>query len=443
VSVFAWTTAQADVQKALLGSATARTNLAKQAAAAVRDRGADGVNLDFEPLASGYADEFVLFLKAMRTELNRIKAGYQLTYDTTGYIGNYPLEASVGSGAADAIFVMGYDYRTAGTGTVGSIDPLSGPKYDLTDTVRAYTARVSPSRVILGLPWYGRAWSTTSSAVRATNQSGTKFGSSTAVNYESVTDLVAKYGRKWDSVEQSPYLVYQRQNCTASYGCVTSWRQVYYDDGASLKLRLAMVNDYGLRGAGMWALGYDGGHSELYRAYTESFLVDKSAPQAGVKMLAGSQGDEGFVVSWSAKDVSAVASYDVQVSTSGGAWTGWLSGTKATSDVWLGHDGTGYAFRVRARDAKGNTGSWNVSSVYDATPSIAVGGFGKVATDGLAFRTGPGTDATKLGSLDAGTILAITSGPVSADGYSWYEVVQPIREWGPVTFVERGVWVAF
>ena len=182
ISVFAWSTSQANVQRRSSAARRPAANLAKQAAAAVRDRGADGVNLDFEPLASGYADEFVLFLKAVRTELNRVKAGYQLTYDTTGFVGNYPLEASVGAGAADAIFVMGYDYRTAGSSTAGSIDPLSGPKYDLTDTVRTYTARVSPSRVILGLPWYGRAWSTTTSAVRAPNQSGTKFGTSSRAN---------------------------------------------------------------------------------------------------------------------------------------------------------------------------------------------------------------------------------------------------------------------
>ena len=44
--------------RALLGSPTARVNLAKQAAAAVRARGADGINLDFEPIASGYGDEY-------------------------------------------------------------------------------------------------------------------------------------------------------------------------------------------------------------------------------------------------------------------------------------------------------------------------------------------------------------------------------------------------
>ena len=56
---------------------------------------------------------------------------------------------------------------SASSSTAGSIDPLSGPRYDLTDTVRAYTARVARSRLILGLPWYGRAWSTTTDDVRA------------------------------------------------------------------------------------------------------------------------------------------------------------------------------------------------------------------------------------------------------------------------------------
>ncbi len=442
ISVFAWTTSQANVQRAILGSAAARLNLARQAAAAVRDRGADGINLDFEPLASGYESQFVALLKTLRAQLNRIRSGYQITYDTTGYIGNYPLEASVGASAADAIFVMGYDYRTASSSTAGSVDPLSGPTYDLADTVRAYTARVSPSRVILGIPWYGRAWSTQTDGVRSRNISGARNGYSTAVNYESIVALIARYGRRWDSSEQSPYIVYRRRNCTSTYGCVTSWRQVYYDDATSMKRRYALVNDYGLRGAGLWALGYDGGRSELYRAISESFLVDKSAPLAGIDALPTTQLDEGFLVRWSARDTSSVVSYDVQASVDGGAWRTWLTRTKTTSDVWPGRDGHTYAFRVRATDSKGNVGSWNTTSNGIASPQLAVGGFGRVIQDGLTYRTGPDTSAARLGKLPKGTILAITRGPVASDGYTWWEVTEPIREWGPVSFVERGVWVA-
>ncbi len=442
ISVFAWTTAQANTQRAILGSKAARLRLAKQAVAAIRDRGADGVNLDFEPLASGYADEFVALLKTFRSQMNKVRKGYQLTYDTTGYIGNYPLEASVGKGAADAIFIMGYDYRTSSSGTAGSIDPLSGPAYDLADTVRAYTARVSPSRIILGLPWYGRAWSTDDNGPRSKTLPGAKYGYSAAVNYENVVALVAKYGRKWDAIERSPYIVYRRKNCTSTYGCVTSWRQVYFDDAVSLKQRYAIVNDYGLRGAGMWALGYDGGHAELNRALSESFLVDKSAPQAGIRMLASTQGDEGFVVSWPARDTSRIVSYDVQVSVDGGPWAAWLTRTRARSEVWLGSDGHSYAFRVRAVDSKGNAGAWNIGSRWDATPKLEPGGFGRVVNDGLSYRSGPDTSAAKLGTLRAGTIVAVTRGPVSSDGYSWYEVTEPVREWSPVSFVERGIWIA-
>ena len=165
ISVFAWTSGQAALQGALLGNPAARQNLAVQAADAVRARGADGINLDFEPIASGYADEYTLFVRAVRAELDKRAAGYQLTFDTTGYIGNYPIEAATAPGGADAIFIMGYDYRTASSGYAGSIDPLSGPAYDLQDTVNAYAARVAPSKLILGVPWYGRAWSTVSDQV--------------------------------------------------------------------------------------------------------------------------------------------------------------------------------------------------------------------------------------------------------------------------------------
>ncbi len=52
VQSFAWTSSGVTRQKALLGSPAGRANLARQIAAAVRDRGADGVNLDFEPIVS-------------------------------------------------------------------------------------------------------------------------------------------------------------------------------------------------------------------------------------------------------------------------------------------------------------------------------------------------------------------------------------------------------
>ncbi len=86
---------------------------------------------------------------------------------------------------------------------------------------------------------------------------GPQYGTSVTAVYTVAADLASQYGRRYDSVEQAPWTAYQKQTCTTTYGCVTAWRELYYDDAASLKLRYDLVNQRGLRGAGIWALGYD------------------------------------------------------------------------------------------------------------------------------------------------------------------------------------------
>ena len=75
VQSFAWSSGGSTKQKALLGSATAGPALASNIARQIRDRGADGVNLDFEPLAAGYADEFVLAREARPHRARRRRQG--------------------------------------------------------------------------------------------------------------------------------------------------------------------------------------------------------------------------------------------------------------------------------------------------------------------------------------------------------------------------------
>ena len=91
VQMFAWTNSQARAQAALLGSPSRRARLAREIAAAVRERGADGVNLDFEPIVRGHSLDFVRFVRTLRAALNRHHRGYELTVDTTGYVGNYDI----------------------------------------------------------------------------------------------------------------------------------------------------------------------------------------------------------------------------------------------------------------------------------------------------------------------------------------------------------------
>ncbi len=442
VQAFAWSAGQAETQSALLGSAAARQKLARQVAAAVRDRGADGVNLDFEPLVSGRADEFVALVRSIRSELNRIHKGYQLTFDTTGYIGNYPIEAATAPGGADAIFIMGYDYRTASAGSAGSIAPLGGPAYDLVDTILAFTDRVPPGKLILGIPYYGRAWSTVSGKPRARTQTGAKYGWSTSVTYANAVALAKQHRRQYDRRDASAWIAYKRRNCTKAHGCVTSWREVYYDDAQSLRAKYDTINRYGLRGAGIWALGYDDTRPELYKVIVAKFLHDTTPPETGIDVLAVRQPDEGFVVGWSALDMNPIRNYDVQVSTDGGPWRAWLSKTRATDAVWLGRSGHAYAFRARATDAKGNRGRWDVTNLPSSRPTLHKGGFATVKTASLSVRSRPDTAGSVVSQLHRGDIVAITGGPVAADGYTWFKISGPLETWAPAEPVRGDVWVA-
>jgi spore germination protein YaaH len=433
IQSFAWSTGGATKQKALLGSSTNRLNLARNIAKAVSDRGADGVNLDFEPLSSGYAEEFTALVRSVRAELNKIASGYQVTFDTTGYIGNYPLEAATAPGGADAIFIMGYDYRSSGSGTVGSIAPIGGPAYDITDTILAYRARVPASKLILGVPYYGRAWSTSTDQLNAKNISGSTYGASAAVIYATGIELLQEHGRRYDTREGVAWTAYRRE---------TWWRQLYLDDATALKAKYDLINRYGLRGAGIWALGYDDERPELWAAIKSKFVSDSTPPVVGITRLSSVQLSPTFGVKWSGYDESGIARYDVQVAIDGGGWSSWKSGTTSTSGFYVGRDDRRYAFRVRATDVKGNTSTWSSLATASSPSGLAPGGFGMVRVDGLALRSSPTTSASQVGSVSTNNLLSITGGPVSADGYTWFQVSGPLKEWPAVSPVTSGVWVA-
>ena len=218
-------------RRALLGNPTARLNLAEQTAAAVRARGADGVNLDFEPIATGFDDEYTAFVRTLRIGAQQAAPGYQLTFDTTGCVGNYPIRPRPRRAAPTRSSSWATTTAARARRTSARSIRRRGRRTTSQDTIDAYAAKVSPSKLILGVPWYGRAWSTVSDAVNAKNQSGTKYGSSNTVVVDTAMDYAKQYGRRWDPRELSAWVAYQKQNCTATYGCVTTWRQIYYDDG--------------------------------------------------------------------------------------------------------------------------------------------------------------------------------------------------------------------
>ena len=105
--------------------------------------------------------------------------------------------------------------------------------------------------------------------------------------------------------------------------------------------------------------------------------IDTAAPKSQMKALPPIVDKTQVYVEWSSTDPHAeIASFDVQVKTDSGAWTDWLSGVTEKSGVFLGKDGSRYAFRARARDAADNLENFPESPMaatsVDISPPAAV-----------------------------------------------------------------------
>lgn len=253
VQRFSWTPGQARRTVALLQDPAARSSLVQDIVGVIRDRGIDGINLDWEPVPAAVRDDFTTFVRQLRAGLDGLHPGLQLTFDLTTALGSYDLPALTADDGADAALVMGYDYRVATAARSGSTAPLdSGSGFGLRGTVADALALVDPERVILGLPWYGRAWSTASADAHSLTQDPATFGASQTVEYGSALAQAQLTGRLYDDAEASAWSVYQAVACRS---CPETWRQLWYDDVDSFRTKVGLALEQGLRGIGIWALG--------------------------------------------------------------------------------------------------------------------------------------------------------------------------------------------
>jgi spore germination protein YaaH len=277
IESFAWDSAGAAAQTHLLSTPAASLRAAQQIAAEVHSRGAGGVNLDFEPIAPGQSANYVAFVKTLRQQLDLLQPGYELTFSATGRPTTYDLPNLLAPGGADAAFIMGYNLRGGSPAATGSIDPLTSTliSYDLTDAVHAFTSQVPASKVILGLPWYGEAWATgTSTALNAPPGNTTTYGQPVESPYSTASTWAAKdstttacqsgwpqpcvLGKFYDTGEQTAWTTYYGN----FGGTQNSWREFYFDDARALGARLDAIDGWNLRGAGIWALGYDNNNGD-------------------------------------------------------------------------------------------------------------------------------------------------------------------------------------
>lgn len=166
---------------------------------------------------------------------------------------------------ADAIFIMAYDFHRPTSENAGPVSPFDGSypttRLNLTKALESYLKVVPPEKLILGLPFYGYDWVVEGTQPMSARVEGNDLiGFSKSRTYAEITDLMIKKQIKplWDDTSKTPYFNYVDEE-------TGSVRQVWYDDSKSLTLKSSLVKDKGLLGVGVWALGFEGGYTDIWK----------------------------------------------------------------------------------------------------------------------------------------------------------------------------------
>jgi spore germination protein YaaH len=231
----------------------------------VDELGLDGVNVDVEALPFDLVADYGAFVGRLRTALRERLPDAQVSVATQANEVGAAMAAAAGAAGADRIFLMGYDYRTAGSqpGASAPIDRLDGEIKDLVWSLDLYgTLGVPTDRLILGLPLYGNTWPVIGPGFLAPS-SGRGDPWVPRRNLDVFAD--PRFEPTYEPTESVEFYAVPTAYATPDPGASgaspepVAWNAVYYDSPRSLTPKLQLANERGLAGAGFWAIGYERG----------------------------------------------------------------------------------------------------------------------------------------------------------------------------------------
>lgn len=164
------------------------------------------------------------------------------------------------SKVVDYLIVMAYDFHRRSSAQAGPVAPLFGGKKlwdtDINHHLQNFIKKVPSEKLLLGIPFYGYEWQTTSRDA----QSHTFPDTGSTASVARVQELLKRkkdlqVQEHWNSDALSPYLSYIEDGQTFV---------IYYEDSRSISYKLDFVNQLELGGIAIWALGYEGQSRELW-----------------------------------------------------------------------------------------------------------------------------------------------------------------------------------
>ncbi len=253
--------------------------------AQVAELGVDGVDVDIEALDPTLVPAYGAFVGGLRDALRTADPALTVSAATGAHVLGAAMAVAAADAGADRIFLMGYDYRTAGSepGATAPLDRSDGDPATLRSSLDLYAALGVPAdRLLLGLPLYGIDWPVAGPLIGAP-----AMGRGEAWFPRAHVDVLTNPGvvPERDDVEQVDVYFLSSDGLTgvptaspgASVPLDRAWRATYVDTPATLAPKLGLANDRALAGAGFWAIGYTRG-LPAYTDLMRSFAAGKPLP---------------------------------------------------------------------------------------------------------------------------------------------------------------------
>jgi len=250
-----------------LSNPAAWNTFADSVAILLADRQADGVDLNFENVPERHRQTLVQFVSQLRSSLSGRLPGKRpfLSITLPSHSNREAFDAVALGKVVDLLVIMGYDYHK-GKGLTGAVAPLRTTVRNglsLQSTLDFYKENgLDVSRTVLALPYYGAQWK---GKINRRGVYDTYFDRD--VPYREVMDLYAgNYRPQYDFVSMTKYFFLEFADSTS----VECW----YDDAESMEKKYNLALSYGLKGVGIWALGYDNGYTEMWQLLENRFTTD-------------------------------------------------------------------------------------------------------------------------------------------------------------------------
>ncbi|WP_428911893.1 LysM peptidoglycan-binding domain-containing protein [Niallia sp. Krafla_26] len=224
---------------------------ATQIADAVWRYNLDGINVDIENVTDEDRDDYTEFVRLLREKIpahkevsvavaanpNGWSQGWHGSYDYNN-LAKY----------ADYLMIMSYDESYPG----GQAGPVASVPWVERSIQYAVNQGVPTDKIVMGISHFGRYWI-----------EGQSYGGFGISNWQ-VEELVEKYNGEiiWDDRSQTPKAMITIKagdpkavigGTTLAPGTYTIW----FDNDESIRGKLALVEQYGLRGVGNWSIGQE------------------------------------------------------------------------------------------------------------------------------------------------------------------------------------------